>query len=296
VTLLAIRVYGRPAPEGSHDRGANGHIMHASKYLAAWRAAVRNAALRAAVDELGVRPGDLPIFRRGAPVYLHECTMIVGPDQCRAEGTDEPTGRPDWDKLLRATVDGLGDAVLFAEDSQIVKSYDVSKVRSWPGEDPGAVIIISDEPREAAVISRESNDVTTEYRLMLERVTGRDADGFRNTENTFELFGDADTIASAGLTTVAALLGLPAASIALPERAEVDEREGVTEGAEPKRGRGRPRKTAAPSAPVPAVAVSEPEPTTTAPPAASEPQAPAQTAPAAPQAPVAPARVNPFAS
>lgn len=282
MTTLHVRVSGRPAPEGSHELGQHGHVMHSSTYLAAWRAAVRNASLRVAVDELSLAPGDLPVFGKGVPVYLHRVTHIVHDSQCRGEGTDEPVGAPDVDKLLRATIDGLGDAKIFHNDSQIVYVGDADKVRTRTGQAPGAVIIISDEPPGAAVkITRESN---VEYRISLERVT-RDADGDRVYESAFELFGDAGTIVTAGVTTLGALLGVGEISVALPEAAETNEA-----AADEKPKRGRPRKTVPPAAePAPAEPVATPVPSPQAEAAVAAMDAVTDTPPAGP------VRVNPFA-
>jgi hypothetical protein len=293
VTTLIVRAVGRPAPQGSHELGANGYVMHSSNYLAAWRRQVQIAALES-VQAAGYLPGQLPVFGPGVPVYVHELTLIVWDDQCRATGTDEPTGRPDVDKLLRATIDGLGDAKLFADDAQITKMYELSKVRPWADELPGAIIVISDRP--LPVVIRQGESMTsTEYRISLERVT-RDADGDRVYETTFELFGTAAQVGSVGLGAVGALLGagqvtVVDSSAAREQQAELGGEQQAPADGEPKRGRGRPRKSTAPAAPaaepVAAGPVSESAPVAE-PPAVPVAQAPAE--------PVAPAgRVNPFA-
>ena len=315
MTTLTIRAYGRPAPQGSHDVGANGHVMHSSNYLAAWRRQVQIATLTA-VKAHGYEPGSLPLFAAGEPVYVHELRLIVTDEQCRAADTDEPTGRPDVDKLLRATIDGLGDAQLFADDAQITKMHEISKVRAAPGEHSGATIIISDRPRSAAALEQgESIDMRDgEFMITLSRVR-TDADGDRVYDDLLSLTGEAHTIVTAGVGAVASLLGAEGVSIALPEQASVVDSSAAREqqaelsapAEEPKRPRGRPRKATAPAAaePVAAAPVSESAPVAE-PAAVPAPQAPAQ--PVAdtegetqamrnvePQ-PVAPAgRVNPFA-
>lgn len=255
MTTLAIRAIGRPAPQGSHEVGANGHVMHSSQYLAAWRRQVAIATLTA-VKAAGYAPGSLPLFGPRSAVYVHELVLIVQDDQCRAAGTDEPTGRPDVDKLLRATIDGLGDAHLFADDSQIVKIHELSKVRPELDELTGAVIVISDRPRPV-ITQGESMSASieqAEYRITLERVTGRDADGYRTTEPVVELHGPAAVITTAGLTTIGALLGAGSVSVADAPAATA---EPADDDAKPaRRGPGRPRKqAAAPAEPQPMVAV-----------------------------------------
>lgn len=146
---LSIIVHGRPAPQGSHDLGSAGQVLDSSPYLRAWRQAVRTAAFRMYARE-GIPPERLPLFRPGEPVYIDQLEFYVTPEQCRAAGTDEPLGPPDLDKLLRATLDGLGGARnpkhharLFADDSQVKRIRELSKERSRSGIS-GAYIIVSD--------------------------------------------------------------------------------------------------------------------------------------------------------
>jgi hypothetical protein len=146
---LTIIVEGRPAPQGSHDLGSAGQFLDSSPYLAAWRAAVRNATFRA-YREAGIGPEQLPLFPAGVPVIVERMDFYVQDDQCRAAGTDEPIGKPDIDKFLRATLDALGGARhskdharLYADDSQVKQVRDLRKERSRSGRS-GAIIIVSD--------------------------------------------------------------------------------------------------------------------------------------------------------
>lgn len=144
---INIAAFGRPAPQGSHDLGSAGQFLDSSPYLAAWRVAVKNGAYRA-YKSLGIDPKTLPLFPAGTPVTIESCTFYVAPDQCRAEGTDEPLGLPDIDKLLRGTLDALGaakkggNARLYADDSQVWRVRDLSKVRATGRT--GAFIVVSD--------------------------------------------------------------------------------------------------------------------------------------------------------
>jgi hypothetical protein len=274
---LTIRVYGRPAPQGSHEQGANGYLMHSSAYLAAWRGAV-NRDTRSTYLAVGITGADMPLIPYPRPVYIHRLEIIVGPEQCRAEGTDDPTGAPDLDKLLRATIDGLGEANAFGNDSQVIKCYELGKSR---GITPGAIIVISDRPP----VEREINAMD-EYRISLERVT-RDGDGDRVYETTFELFGSADQVASVGVATVAVLLGHPLAKadVTAVPTAPANEPDAP---AEPPRKATRAKKAAAaPAEAAPAAPAAPPAPDGE-PAVATVPQAPAE--PAQPAA-----RVNPFA-
>lgn len=147
---LTIRVFGRPAPQGSKELGGAGQLRESSRYLAAWRRQVVIGAYRA-YAAVGVAPTALPIFPAGAPVHLLLCTFIVTEQQCRADDTDDPVGKPDVDKLLRSTLDALGGrtdprntARLFADDSQVTRVRELGKVRATAEQPAGAIIIASD--------------------------------------------------------------------------------------------------------------------------------------------------------
>lgn len=139
--LLTVRVVGRPAPEGSHEIGNGGTVRHSSKYLSAWRAAV-NRDVRSAYLRAGLTRDDMPLIPNPRPVYLTIVHYVLD-EQCRATGTDAPVGKPDADKLERATIDGLEMARAFANDSQVV--WCVHGKERPPRDEPGgALIIISD--------------------------------------------------------------------------------------------------------------------------------------------------------
>lgn len=143
---LTLAAVGRPAPQGSKQLGGAGQLLEQSAYLPAWRQAVKTAAYEE-YQRRGITPAALPVFPAGVPVIVELCTFFVRPDQCRAEGTDEPTGTPDIDKLLRAVLDALGgqrqgSARCFADDAQVVEIRGLRKVRAT--SQTGAMIVISD--------------------------------------------------------------------------------------------------------------------------------------------------------
>lgn len=142
---LIVRVLGRPAPQGSHEIGANNRIMHSSNYLTAWRENV-NRATREAYVESGLTRADMPLIPNPRPAFL-QIAHFLQDDQGRAAGTLDVTGVPDLDKLVRATIDGLGAARVFANDSQVVFLV-TAKMRIPPGGHPGAYIVISDKMPE----------------------------------------------------------------------------------------------------------------------------------------------------
>lgn len=280
---LGFRVTGRPAPQGSHELGANGYVMHSSKYLANWRAEV-NRACREAYVEAGLTGADMPLIAYPRPVTL-AIVHIVQDDQCGAEGTGEPTGTPDLDKLARATIDGLGEARAFKNDSQVVTLVTTKRRPCHPNERPGAVITITDEfeQGETTTVAFTPNG---RFRLVLEEI-GTNEDGDRTWETVVEASDTAERLLANWLPAIAGTLGDQPAPVTAPSTA-------ADEPAKPRRGRKaapppvvvETPPAAAPVAPVPPVPA---PPVEQAAPAVPEPQAPAQPA----EAP--PARVNPFA-
>lgn len=204
MTELQIIVHGRPAPEGSHEQGANGHIMHSSRYLEAWRAAVNRDTRKTYVAN-GITPADMPLFPYPRPLWV-TIWHLVGPDQCRAASMDEPTGKPDGDKLLRGTVDGLGDAHAFGDDSQIV-GHRTFKIRATGHV--GACVQITDERPWWAHENEGEHKMMSpngEYRISLERV-GTDADGDRTWETLVEVTDTVDAVRDVWLPSMATRLG-----------------------------------------------------------------------------------------
>lgn len=135
---LIIDAFGRPAPQGSKAYGAVGQMREASRFLAAWRARVKLAALRARAAYPGTwEPAD-------GPVRL-DIEFFLG----RADGPPEqpthplwPIGKPDGDKLARAVADALTEAQVYTDDSRIVE-WRVTKRWALAGDRRGARIIVT---------------------------------------------------------------------------------------------------------------------------------------------------------
>lgn len=288
MTELQIIVHGRPAPEGSHEQGANGHMMHSSRYLEAWRAAVNRDTRKTYVAN-GITPADMPLFPHPRPVWV-TIWHLVGPDQCRAAGTDEATGKPDGDKLLRGTVDGLGEARVFGDDSQIV-GHRTFKIRATGHV--GACVQITDErPWWARNENEGDSKMMTpngEYRIALERV-GRDEDNDRVWESMIEATDTIEGIRDVWLPALGARLGIEQPAEAQPLPVAPVDVESVPVEDKPKRS----RRTRAQIAEDEAAARAEQEREV----ARGDDVTPAPAeAPTAPVAPTAPAQfgVNPFA-
>jgi crossover junction endodeoxyribonuclease RusA len=142
--VVELNVTGLPAPQGSHSAYVNkatgrAVIMHGSSNvgrakLEAWRGAVSGEAKRwMAEHHTDASPWDSTtplsvaiIFRLPEPKarprhLLHE-------------------RRPDLDKLIRSTLDGLTAAHIISDDSRV--SILVTAKRWTAGDPPGAEIVV----------------------------------------------------------------------------------------------------------------------------------------------------------
>lgn len=131
ISKLHVTVTGRPAPQGSKNRGAAGQLREQSAYLPAWRAAVRKAVYTE-YQKLGVVPEALPLLR--GPVAMGVTFWL--PDDRRADGP------PDLDKLLRGLWDALTAARVWEDDSRVVEVLWASKLPVEAGRATGADLTV----------------------------------------------------------------------------------------------------------------------------------------------------------
>ena len=129
--MYSFRVDGTPAPQGSKkafNRGGRCVLVESSKKVKPWREAVAKAAKK-----------NVPEPLKGE-VHL---TVEFALPRTKAMG-DKPAPpmiqRPDVDKLLRSTFDGLSGAA-YEDDSQVTR-VTASKRRTRPGEQPHARIAL----------------------------------------------------------------------------------------------------------------------------------------------------------
>lgn len=133
---LTITVYGQPAPQGSKRHLGKGVMVESSAAARPWREAVKHAA-RDAADRAGV-----DICPPRLPLAVAVTFTVPKPASAPKRRRTWPTRRPDLDKLVRSTLDGLGDVVL-GDDAHIT-ALTAAKVYPDEGPDalplPGAVI------------------------------------------------------------------------------------------------------------------------------------------------------------
>lgn len=129
--MHSFRVDGTPAPQGSKkafNQGGRCVLVESSKKVKPWREAVAKAAKE-----------NIPEPLKGE-IHL---TVEFALPRTKAMG-DKPAPpmiqRPDIDKLLRSTCDGLSGAA-YEDDSQVTL-VTACKRRARHGEEPGATISV----------------------------------------------------------------------------------------------------------------------------------------------------------
>lgn len=127
---MQIRVYGEPAPQGSKRafvRGNRAVVVEQSAKVAPWRQAVASAAVtvrQQAVPEQIVDAVAVKII-----FFLPRPSSVQRP---------LPWVKPDLDKLVRSTLDGISDSGLWKDDCLVVqltasKRYATADVECAPG-------------------------------------------------------------------------------------------------------------------------------------------------------------------
>jgi crossover junction endodeoxyribonuclease RusA len=130
---ITFDVLGRPSPQGSKKSIGNNRFIEASKFLPAWRNAVKIAAEHAVTVNGWAKVS--------GPVELEIMFYLDRPSSISATKRPYPIVPPDVDKLIR----GVGDAltsVVYDDDSQIVR------VLAWKvyadNREPGAFIRVAE--------------------------------------------------------------------------------------------------------------------------------------------------------
>ena len=127
---IHIAAVGVPKPKGSMKHVGRGRMVEQVKGSKEWRQMVALAARSA-------RKGAAPLA--GPIVVVHEF-VVPRPKTVKAE---YPITRSsgDLDKLIRNIFDGLTDAGVWGDDSQVVSSQETKRF-AVPGEEPGVVVTV----------------------------------------------------------------------------------------------------------------------------------------------------------
>ena len=109
---ITFDVIGRPAPQGSKKSIGNNRFVESSKFLPAWRKAVRVAAEEAVTASTWARVS--------GPVELEVMFYLDRPSSISKTKRPYPIVPPDVDKLLRGVQDSLS-GVIYEDDAQIIR-------------------------------------------------------------------------------------------------------------------------------------------------------------------------------
>jgi crossover junction endodeoxyribonuclease RusA len=150
---LSVWVAGEPAPQGSKRAfgagrpGGKIRMVEMSKKVGPWRDAVK-AAFKArghrgvVATATGLPPG-WPLL---GPVVV-KLVFVMPRPQAQRKATKPMVERPDLDKLIRSTLDAIGMAGVWSDDSQVITVH-AHKRRAEIGEDTGAMIHIEPVPAD----------------------------------------------------------------------------------------------------------------------------------------------------
>lgn len=156
---MILRIYGKPAPQGSKSFYGKGRVVESSPDVAVWRQQIS--------DAIGYQQrGQQPALFDG-PVHIDALFIMprprshwrTGKHAGQLKATFEyavPAVYPDIDKILRATLDGLTATKktlpngkqhwlrdgLLKDDGQVTQLGHVEKIYESPGNPPGAEIEI----------------------------------------------------------------------------------------------------------------------------------------------------------
>lgn len=124
--MISFRVFGRPAPQGSKKSVGRGRFIESSKYLPAWREALKQAALE-----------NKPEVPLSGELALEAVFYLEKPKTVKR---DAPTVPPDLDKLLRS-LDSL-TGIIWEDDALVTKITAFKKYASDTNP-PGAFLQIT---------------------------------------------------------------------------------------------------------------------------------------------------------
>jgi crossover junction endodeoxyribonuclease RusA len=171
--ILAFTVVGTPAPQGSkrgfYNKSLNRvQLVESSAKVKPWRQDVKAAALNAIANQ----PGAWATL--DGPLTVTICFYLTRPRSHYGTGRNAqllkpsaptfPATKPDLDKLIRATLDAIGEAAVWVDDSRVV-ALEVTKVYADANSPAGADIAIRFTERALGPVvvstALETADTTT---------------------------------------------------------------------------------------------------------------------------------------
>ena len=130
---VEFTVYGEPAPQGSKRHVGGGRMIESSKKVKPWREAVKWAAIEAG------HGGEL---LEGPLLAVLEFT-VPKPKSAPKTRRTYPSKKPDLDKLVRSTMDGLTDAGVWRDDAQVVRLVSEKRYVGDMLDRPGCKVMVS---------------------------------------------------------------------------------------------------------------------------------------------------------
>lgn len=107
--MITLIVTGTPAPQGSKRHVGGGRMIEMSKAVAPWRESIKWTCL---AKKFGCLDG---------PVAIEITFTVKKPAAAPKRRKTWPVKRPDLDKLIRSTLDGLSEGGVWGDDSQVVE-------------------------------------------------------------------------------------------------------------------------------------------------------------------------------
>lgn len=145
VKRIELEVLGTPAPQGSKRHVGNGVLIESSAKVAPWREAIVSEAIRSGIQ------GEM----LDGPLLVSIAFYLPRPNGHRgAKGDLRPSARrrphvkPDIDKLIRSTLDGLTQAGVISDDACVVS---IGAMKDYADRfPPCAHIVVRELPDEVA--------------------------------------------------------------------------------------------------------------------------------------------------
>lgn len=146
--MLNINVTGIPTPQGSKKgfviNGRAVIVDDNKRPLKNWRQDVRIAALAAISDHANWTPLDGPVFLE-ATFYMPRPAGHYGSGRnahvLKPSAPTHPDRKPDLDKLLRSTLDALGEAGCWRDDARVTH---ITATKEYADDVPvGASLVIA---------------------------------------------------------------------------------------------------------------------------------------------------------
>lgn len=109
MTSITLIIDGTPAPQGSKRHVGGGRMIEMSKAVAPWRESIKWTCRAKKIQPID------------GPVAIEITFTVQKPASAPKTRKTWPIKRPDLDKLVRSTLDGLSEGGAWRDDSQVVE-------------------------------------------------------------------------------------------------------------------------------------------------------------------------------